>query len=48
MHVEVDSDGSIIHAQTFEGDPDASLGGGLLIMAAAGAGSLLLTKKEEK
>ena len=46
--IEVDSDGSIIHAQTCEGDPDASLGGGLLIMAAAGAGYLLLKKKEEK
>ena len=47
-YIEVDSDGSIIHAQNFEGDPDASLGGGLLIMAAAGAGYLLLKKKEEK
>lgn len=46
--IEVDNDGSSIHAQTFEGDPDASLGGGLLIMAAAGAGYLLLKKKEEK
>ena len=47
-NIEVDSDGSIIHAQNFEGDPDASLGGGLLIMAVAGAGYLLLKKKEEK
>ena len=49
--IEVDSDGSIIHAQNFEPDPnpqDVSLGGGLLIMAAAGAGYLLLKKKEEK
>ena len=45
--VTVDDDGSIMHVQHFQGVP-APLGSGLLIMVAAGAGYLLLKKKETK
>ena len=46
--VTVDDDGgAIVHTEQFNGVP-TPLGSGLLIMVAAGAGYLVLKKKEEK
>ena len=42
-----DDGGAIVHTEQFKGVP-TPLGSGLLIMVAAGAGYLVLKKKEEK